>query len=584
MGNSTKLAKIAVIAEDSHLAEKVCSHFRSIGTYLPLFEAPPIRLEEFGVFSSDCVEISNAIRALQPQTTLLVGCQPRIRDELRRHLPPATEIIELDDYDEGKLSVLPHFRRTVVDASLFQSQRNGFAHVIAVEAEQPMALVIARNLAVAHSASIHLMPAVPDDLGREKDEQLRKWAVASGYEKDEAKDGLLGFIREQLGALATSKVASISFITREVAYGIYPLSCPTTHYFSFPLLGVNVLNGMVKTQNPTLRCPVAVLIDPGRFETTEFSGLRHFFKNAGYVIRDAVGAKATAMDARYLTEYMPSDFLLYATDCGEVRGRRITEEFTTQGGAVHQITYDLVKSLSSSPTPGLVEVQDMYRFVAMDGVSWSDREGKKRIGAGDVMKEFLTFTKQRGGDPAQYHIVHSSESEFVKSSDSLQMHDFVYSPMPQQVGGHRHPLVFYNACSSWREMSMRYGCYGASVYIGTSLDVLNSLAIRVGTQFARDIVAGKAAGPAIFNAQKTFVRDNGYTPYLMHGYLFTAIKPLPCTAPPAPGLVALKIREEMDIYSSAPFDEHQKREWESVLTFLNCELNSLANATITRKR
>jgi hypothetical protein len=167
----------------------------------------------------------------------------------------------------------------------------------------------------------------------------------------------------------------------------------------------------------------------------------------------------------------------------------------------------------------MIHVEHFMSFLSLDSVSWKDEEGKRRMGAGDILKDFIEFDKRRAGDPKQFDIVESTQSPPIKSSDSLQMNDFAYCPLPQGVGGYMHPVVFNNACSSWRELAMRYGCAGASVYIGTSLDVLDSIARTVVVAFARAVAVGKNVGYALFKAHKKFTTELGYTPYLMYGYL-----------------------------------------------------------------
>jgi hypothetical protein len=234
-----------------------------------------------------------------------------------------------------------------------------------------------------------------------------------------------------------------------------------------------------------------------------------------------------------------------------------------------------VKSLALSPRPGIIEVQDLRRFVSMDGVDWSDKEGKKRIGAGEIMKDFLELCRMRKGDPAKFKIIESIKSELVRSSDSLQMHDFAYSPMLRNVGGYLYPLVFNNACSSWRELAMRYGCNGACVYVGTSLDILNSVAVFVATSFARYVANGRAVGPALYRSQRQFVQDHGYTPYLMHGYIFTKIARVPACMP-ARTLVMQRLFEVAEILKGGgDGSEGHNREIEAALIFLRAEVERL---------
>jgi hypothetical protein len=107
------------------------------------------------------------------------------------------------------------------------------------------------------------------------------------------------------------------------------------------------------------------------------------------------------------------------------------------------------------------------------------------------------------------------------------MYDFAYSPNILDVGGSYCPVVFNNSCSSWGVLSMRIGCRGASVYIGTSLDVLDYFASAVAVNFTKWASLGRNIGYSLFKSQKAFTAQHGYTPYLMHGYLFTSIRRVP---------------------------------------------------------
>lgn len=191
---------------------------------------------------------------------------------------------------------------------------------------------------------------------------------------------------------------------------MYPFRCPTTHLRRYPLLGVSALNGIVKSVNDARRSPAVVLIDPGAIQQSELSSLREAFGETGYLMRTATGTNATAGQARELTEILPSDFIFYSTHCGEVRGRRITGRFFDRHGNAHEIAYDLVRNLSLSSTPRMIHVENFMRFLSLDGINWKDDAGKRRINAGDIMKDFIAFDGRRGGDPKQYEIIDSVES------------------------------------------------------------------------------------------------------------------------------------------------------------------------------
>ena len=195
---------------------------------------------------------------------------------------------------------------------------------------------------------------------------------------------------------------------------------------------------MVKSLNRARRSPAVVFIDPGSVEKSELKSLKEAFGKAGYLMRSATGANATAGQTRELTELLPSDFIFYSTHCGEV-GRRITERFCDRHGKKHEISYDVVRNLSLTSTPGMIHVEHLTRFLSLDGISWNDDAAKRRINAGEVMKDFIELERRRKGDPKQYNIIRSIESPPIKSSDSLQMHDFAYCPMLQNVGSYVPP-------------------------------------------------------------------------------------------------------------------------------------------------
>jgi hypothetical protein len=529
-----------------------------------------------GVFAGDCLRTSNAIRAHEPQVVLLLGCTAEIRAELGISLPPVATV-EMQDIDAHVLAAMPGYRQRPLAGSNFRDRQASHAHVVAVEGNDSMALVIAQNLAIAQGSSVFGMPPLSKDQVDEALEWWRIWGTQNGTDKEDAQQALLGFLRRQLGPLVTAAVGSISFFTRGLPYSLYPFTCPTTHHFSFPLLGESVLGGMMTTLRPRLRCPVVVLIDPASVQARESLELGGIFGRAGYLIRGAIASDATTQNAHYLTEHLPSDFLFYSTHCGEVRGTRITEEFRTADGKNHLITYELVKQLAPGQQPDRVEVLDLRRWLSLDGVAWSNSAGKEKMGAASILREFLELCRQRRGDVRQMRVVDSQPVEFVRFSDALGMHDGdIYVPMPQNIGGYHRPVVFNNACSSWRELAPRFVGHGASIYIGTSFDVLDSVAFSVGCSFAKDAAAGRSLGHALYRAQKSFVTELGYKPYLMNGYLFTTCRKLRGTDP-IPAIVRSRLQQAVLRHAADKRDDPAHR-WQvdSIQAFLQREIELLS--------
>jgi hypothetical protein len=573
-----KLSKIVVIATDAHLAEQVCGRFRSPRTYLVAIEMPKERLVEYGVYKNDCIRVANIVEAVEPDYVLFLGCSDAALRAVQAHFDDSRKVIALNAFDESALNVLPGFRSKRVSASAWDGRAPCRGEVIVVEETNTVASVIAENLAVAQSALLHVMPAPTADVLDASADHLRDWAELDGIKREEAKSKLMETIRTRIGPLADVTPSCISFFTQGIPYGVHPFRCPTTHFFSKHLVGISVVTGLLKSLMLKLRSPVVVLIDPGRTEKSEFDSLRGTFGKRGYLIRRAFKEAASVTKSRYLTEYMPCDYIFYSTHCGERPGRRITELFTTDDGREHEITYDILRDAAPSPTPGIIEVHSFQRPISLDGVQWDDPVGKQRIGAGEILKQFIKVTRENRADPRKMRIKASSESPPIRASDSLGMYDGAYRPVPQIVGGYHMPVVFNNACSSWREFAMEYASGGAAVYIGTSVPVLDSVAQKVSTKFAASVVGGRAAAPSLYQAQQSFIEDNGYAPYLMHGFAFTKIQPPPVGLP-LEIIVTNKLKMVHQSCAKAAeansADEKSKRGWDSVLHFLVDEIKSL---------
>jgi len=382
------------------------------------------------------------------------------------------------------------------------------------------------------------------------------------------------FASERLPAwlLDSSDARSVSFITRGIPYGVMPFRCPTTHYFAFPLLGLSVLTGMLKCQ-AHVRCPVVILFDPNTVGKSEFESLRNTFGTAGYHLRLAYGGGATIRNATYLCQYLPCDFIFFSTHCGELDGQRILERFPDRQGNFHEILYDRALSICPSPGSELFEVVVLYIPIAMDGVNWADDAGKTRINAGELMEDFVQHTRANKEISSKREILSNQESKKIKGFEALAMSDGNYFPIPQMVGGSHYPVVFNNACLSWRSLSTNFGCGGASVYVGTATDVLNPVAVRVAESFVKAIASGKSVGTALFGSQKSFIEQFGYTPYLMHGYVYTSLpNPTPAFAHQR---VVERVLSSLEAAKRLPgSDKHT-----AALNFLEHELSGLLTIT-----
>lgn len=160
------------------------------------------------------------------------------------------------------------------------------------------------------------------------------------------------------------------------------------------------------------------------------------------------------------------------------------------------------------------------------------------------------------------------------------MYDFNFVPIFHQVGGNTHPLIFNNACSTWRELAVRYSIAGSSIYIGTSIDIPNSIAIEVSTKFSKFILKGKSSGFALYRAQKEHIKNYGYAPYLMNGYIFTKTKQTKPTKNTAKKFLKNLLREtnQWKKYLDNNSVKELKNNAARTVTFLESEIKSFVQS------
>lgn len=531
--DSIKFSRIAIISTDAKIADEVSSHFRKPGIYLPLFDisegpVPPKDSLIYGAFKNDCTKILNAIRTLNSEYTILLRCRDDLKLEISSHFS-SEKLIVLDSVDKSILSRLPGFRskQTFVDLGEIDKHNTFSGNIIAIENNaESISTIIAKNLAVAEKCRIVKLPETDYDEVKHFRELFRVWMqTKDSLERESAKNSILSLISGKLGLLSNINASTISFITRGIPYGIHPFACPTTHYFSHRLLGLQILLGMLKTQFPHLGCTSVYLCDPGEFDHSESEQLSNHFASKNFVIKETHGPNASARDATYSTQYLPVDFIFYSTHCGEVKGRRIKERFTTSNGVEHTIVYDSVVEFAPKPGSEKIQVFEQKWWVSIDNVNWDDDEQKERINAGAILEEYLEWDKNCTPEQVVACRLENIDIGIIRGSSVLKMHDFNFMPMLHQVGGYRYPFVFNNACSSWRELAVMYAIAGAAVYIGASVDISNYIAVDVATKFVMSILDGRTIGYSLFNAQKDFVFRNQYTPYLMFGYIFSKFRP-----------------------------------------------------------
>ncbi len=564
------LSHFLVISDDPALAEEVCLHFRRPGFYVLLLEAPNENLNSHGHLEKNCQFVANAIVQTGVTTVLFAGCPTHSKKIIQRMLKgTGLEVLNYTGYE----SLQTISGNSPQAAKVNRSLRNGRPHLIAIEEGHEFSEVIARNLAVACHSRLATIPHVSAERLNDFVRDWREWSICTGFAMDDAKDRILSLIGEQTVEIRRDVLASVTFISIGIPYGIWSFDSPVTHLPIQPSLGLTLINGLLKSLSAEMRCPVVILLDPSKTDHSERHTVFEAFRAHNYLIRQAVGQAATAMAARYLIEFMPSDAVFLSTHCGEVRGQLVTESLMIAPGEQHTFRYERVVSGFRSQNPELFEVKKLIRPVSLDGLDWFDSAHGDRSVAKQIMELVLTEEVSKAED-SKRRLISATETGVVQFSDSLQMADLPYSPDPIVVGGMMHPIIFNNACSSARELASKFMVAGASCYVGTTRDTADSLAAEVARGFAQSASRGSYIALALHEAQNAFANDLGYNPYLVYGYAFAQLIPPPPIV--LDDFVEDRILQAIEGQKAVtPRSRNHQHQIEGVIRFLESELDGL---------
>ena len=135
-------------------------------------------------------------------------------------------------------------------------------HLVVCEEGEPLSEVIAANYAFALSAGLTLDPR-----SSQGTDQLNSYGLYGLQDPGDLSptERLQDLTRSMLACcheVRAPKGGSITFVTSGLPFGIGYADVPTTHLFTYPDLGICVINGISAEQPEKLGVEIAVLVDP----------------------------------------------------------------------------------------------------------------------------------------------------------------------------------------------------------------------------------------------------------------------------------------------------------------------------------
>ena len=527
------LSRTAIVSDDPHLAAALSCALARRGSYVCVLDGP--RLTRLDAHAEGIRRV-NALARFNASLTLLAGLLPESQAVMQALLPkdraPVVEQTHVrvlaaangkqdtpqlrwghDRIGLGTLKAM-YARQLITftdESSPHDAIPSRSGHVVVCEVGEPLSEVIAANYAYALGAGLHVID--------ETDEVERKRLLEAYYSIDAP--GVVAFaererlkrrLREMVGTVAVPEGGSFTFITKQLPFGAAFPEQPSTHLFTYPDLGIAIVNGFAAEQPNTRGTNVAVLVDPEKVRAPEIEAATKLLPQRGMFVRGYRGPGASVRAVSEMVDLFPYDLLIFATHCGDATGYRWTYEYRDSEGFNRRLVVDIAIGVGQTDDQNLLRVMEFIRFHSLDGVDWNDPVAKASLHVGKAILDWIKFKKEDRLEP-----VHKEEISRVLGSATMMMSDHNYLSMPRALAAEGSPIIINNACVSWHELASRFMFSNARAYIGTLFSVSDIEAEAVIVRIL-DKYFGKPIPHAVWAAQNAVYGTGGdRRPYVVTG-------------------------------------------------------------------
>jgi len=583
------------ISDDAVFAAEISSLYSKRNYYFPVLEGPRMARQDY---RNEVVRRNNTMARIQPDKVIIAALENKATNALKKYIPSRRFIelksnVEIDSKLErkqksdkvlhwgherlsiGLLKAKQTHRRLQVD--LKESPRDTYIsgegdHLVVFEERIGIESVIVANYAFSIGSALQVIPPVPEEEVNEIIESCYSvYAEDTDVPITEKIENLRYKMRQMIPKLNIENAKCITFITSGMPWGFAFPEIPSTHINSYPDMGIFLVNAMAAEQKESPGIRVAVIVDPGKDKTIEFDSIVNYLK--GSFIRVLSSQGATVHNVSFHLEAFPCDFVAISTHAAEISGRRLTYQFIDKEGISRELVIDQAVGFGIKPGTELVRVQEFIGFVSLDGIGWNDPEKKKKLYVGTAILDFMEMLKNNKNE---LKLVNAVDVPRVHKAMALKMYDDNFIPIFHSMGDHNSPIIFNNACSSWKEMSGRFIFGGARAYVGTMFDVTGieakELAYNLFTKHGSRFLVF-----ALWRAQND-TYDTKRHPYVMIGPHFTRIRPEKKVD--IIDFLISRLKAAITSYRShvnKSEEEDIKRNSNEIAEFLESELNKLVN-------
>lgn len=524
---------IAIISDNPQLAAQLSCLVAMRGAYVAVMDAPRMQRDDR---EAEVTRRVNALARAKAKSVLVGDVAREAMVALLRNLPKGF-CRAVDTWTDGR-DLVTDPRRLEREPLVWGQDRIGIGtlkalregrriefthkpspvdevlatnHLVICEEGKPLSEVIAANYAFALGAGLALIPSVPREASDEILDGLYGLQDSGDLSPTERLEGLTRRIKEYCPGVVVPPGGSITFVTSELPFGIAFPQAPTTHLFTYPDLGISVINGFAAEQHGNAGVEIAVLVDPGTTPAPEIEASAKVLSKRGVFVRGYRGRKATVRSITEAVVLFPYDLLIFATHCGDADGFRWTYEYKDYEDVPRTLVVDIASGVGQTDEEETLDVMQYMRFHSLDGVSWTDPKKSEKIRVGSAIRYFVDMERQEKIEP-----VKKEEIGRVAGSAAMKMFDHNYLAMPRQLGNKATPIIVNNACVSWHELAKRFMFADCRAYIGTLYPIVPSEAdavmmATIESQFEKELPH------AVWSAQNAIYRNNPRRPYVVSG-------------------------------------------------------------------
>lgn len=587
------LHRTAIVTDDPYLAARFSCALARRRFYVAVLDGPRMSRDDA---KAEVIRRNNALARLGAKEAILAGLSDEgaaamvarlpkkyarrcTADDVPAFAPPervAREPLRWghDAIGAGVLRALYEGRLIEFDGNRSPSPVIGGKsdHLVICEAGEPLSEVIAANYAFALGAGLCIIPKVDEVDATDILEAY--YSIDDGCQSQaETRRYLQAHLRRLCGDIVLPREGSLTFFSRKLPFGVAFPELPSTHLFTYPDLGIAVVNGFVAEQPDTRGVNIAVLVDPERTRAPEIEAAAEILPRKRMLVRGCRGAAANVSAIAELVDLFPYDLLIFATHCGDARGYRWTYQFTDSEDLERELVVDIAIGVGQTDDPDMLNVTQFTRFHSLDGVDWNDPIAKAKLYVGTAIRDYIERTRNDELEPVKKETV-----DRVRMSAAMAMHDNNYLAMPRALAEHGSPIIINNACVSWHQLAERFTFAGARAYIGTLYPVSDLEAETIVVKLL-DKYWGKCLPHALWSAQNAIYSAGGdRRPYVVTGVYTQRLR---VTAENVPSVIMKKLVAARDSWKrrlTAIGEDRSRKQIREFVQYYEREVEALRRA------